>query len=78
MPHHPRLEAQLRAVVSRPMPGGGYRITSPRRPDGSHGDLVSAVVLATWAASQQSTTTYRPFNAHGTGSRWAGMPDRGF
>jgi len=51
MPHHPRLEAQLRAVLSAPAPGGGYRVTSPRRPDGSHGDLVSALVLGVHAAS---------------------------
>jgi len=46
-----RLENQLRAVVGRPLPGGGVRIVSPQRPDGSHGDLVSALVNAVWAAS---------------------------
>ncbi len=55
MPRHPRLEAQLRAVVAVPIAGGGYRISSPRRPDGSHGDLVSAVVLGAWAASSSFT-----------------------
>lgn len=52
MSHYPRLESQLRAVVTRPLPGGGVRISSPTRPDGSHGDLVSALVLAVWAASK--------------------------
>ena len=36
--------------MAKPMPGGGTQITSPQRPDGSHGDLVSALVLALWAA----------------------------
>ena len=46
LPEHPRLVAQLKAVVSRPTPGGGLTITSPRRAGGGHGDLVSALVLA--------------------------------
>jgi hypothetical protein len=52
LPRHPRLLAQLRAIVSRPMPGGGYAISSPRRPGGGHGDLVSAFVLAVYAAHE--------------------------
>ena len=62
MPVHPRLRQQLRDVIVKPMPGGGTQITSPQRPDGSHGDLVSALVNALWAASQSSesdTTVYR-------------------
>lgn len=51
MPLHPRLRQQLRDVMAKPMPGGGTQITSPKRPDGSHGDLVSALVNALWAAS---------------------------
>jgi len=51
LPKHPRLRQQLRDVVSKPMPGGGVQITSPKRPDGSHGDLVSALVNALWLAS---------------------------
>jgi hypothetical protein len=47
LPNHPRLLKQLREVVSRPTPGGGLTITSPRwRGSGGHGDLVSALVLA--------------------------------
>lgn len=49
LPDHPRLVRQLRDVVARPMPGGGLAITSPKRADGSHGDLVSAFVAAVWA-----------------------------
>jgi hypothetical protein len=32
--------------VSKPTPGGGLSITSPRRAGTGHGDLVSALVLA--------------------------------
>jgi hypothetical protein len=52
LPNHPRLIAQLRAVRSKPMPGGGYQITSPRRKGAGHGDLVSAMVLAVHAANE--------------------------
>lgn len=41
------LIAQLRSVVTRPLPGGGVSITSPRR-NGAHGDLASALVHALW------------------------------
>ena len=53
LPAHPRLVAQLRAVTSRPAPGGSLIITSPRRA-GSHGDLVSALTLAVHALTQGS------------------------
>jgi hypothetical protein len=47
LPNHPRLLKQLREVVSRPTPGGGLSISSPRwRNGGGHGDLVSALVIA--------------------------------
>lgn len=46
IPNHPRLVSQLRAVVSKPTTGGGLSISSPRKPGGGHGDLVSAWVLA--------------------------------
>lgn len=52
LPRHPRLLAQLRAVVSKPTPGGGLSISSPRRAGGGHGDLVSAFVLAVHAAAE--------------------------
>jgi hypothetical protein len=45
-----RLLAQLAQVVSKPTPGGGLSITSPRRA-GAHGDIASAFVLAVWAAA---------------------------
>ncbi len=49
---NPRLRAQLRVVTAKPMPGGGTQIASPKSPDGSHGDLVSALVRAIWRAEQ--------------------------
>lgn len=51
IPNHPRLVRQLRDVMVKPRSGGGISITSPRKADGSHGDLVSALVLALWQAS---------------------------
>lgn len=54
LPEHPRLRQQLRDVMAKPVSGGGTQITSPQRPDGSHGDLVSALVNALWAASQEA------------------------
>lgn len=45
LPNHRRLLDQLKAITSKPTPGGGLTISSPRR-GGSHGDLVSAFVLA--------------------------------
>jgi hypothetical protein len=51
LPKNARLMAQLRAVRSEPMPGGGFKITSPRRTGQGHGDLVSALVLAIWAVT---------------------------
>jgi len=47
------LARQLREVVSKPTPGGGISISSPRR-GGMHGDLVSAFVLALWRSEQVS------------------------
>ena len=57
LPAHPRLLRQLRDVVSKPMPGGGLAISSPRRAGGGHGDMVSAVVLAAFAAERSSRPT---------------------
>ncbi len=50
IPKHARFLAQLRGVMSKPSPGGGMTITSPRSADGAHGDLVSAFVAAVWRA----------------------------
>lgn len=52
LPPDPRLRQQMRDVLSRPMPGGGTQIVLPKRPDGSHGDLLVAVVRAVWKAQQ--------------------------
>lgn len=63
LPNDPRLKRQLQAVTSRPMPGGGLAITSPRQAGGGHGDLVSALVAATWMAHENagsSATLPRP------------------
>lgn len=48
---HKALVHQLRAVVGKPTQGGSFSITSPRRA-GSHGDLVSAFVLALTSAHE--------------------------
>ena len=56
LPPNARLRAQLRAVVAKPMPGGGVQIKSPVAADGSHGDLVSALVNALWMASRDVDT----------------------
>jgi hypothetical protein len=50
LPNSPRLLGQMRAVTATPMPGGGTRISSPRRAGGGHGDVVSALVLSVWQA----------------------------
>ncbi len=47
------LVAQMCAVTSTPTPGGGLQIRSPRR-GGTHGDVVSALVLALYCASALS------------------------
>ena len=53
LPNSPRLLAQLRAVTQTPLPGGGTRISSPRRAGGGHGDVLSAVVAACWAIREE-------------------------
>lgn len=52
LPRHPRLLAQLRALTVKAVPGGGWKISSPRRVGQGHGDLVSALVLAVWQAER--------------------------
>jgi hypothetical protein len=51
LPRHDRLLAQIRGIVSKPTAGGLLQISSPRRSGSGHGDLVSALVLAVFAAS---------------------------
>lgn len=46
-----QLVQQLKEVVSKPTPGGGLQISSPRK-GGTHGDRVSALTLAVWGAVQ--------------------------
>lgn len=50
LPQHPRLLRQLGEVRARPRSGGGLSIETARSQTGGHGDLVSALVLAVWAA----------------------------
>ena len=57
LPNNPRLLGQLRAITSRPTPGGGLTITSPRRAGAGHGDLVSAWVLAVHALAYAQSQT---------------------
>lgn len=65
LPEHPRLRSQLREVLSRPMPGGGTQIHSPKKADGSHGDLVSALSRAAWHATKKSpTATFDGLHQH--------------
>jgi hypothetical protein len=58
-PPNPRLRQQLRDIVAKPQPGGGTSITSPQKADGSHGDLVSALVAAVWQLARPVTTVQR-------------------
>jgi len=60
MPRHTRLRAQFDGITSKPAPGGGMSISSPTTPDGSHGDLVSAVVGAAWRARYATKVKHRP------------------
>ena len=50
LPKHDRLFGQLREVTAKFGSGGTMRVSSPDKPDGSHGDLVAALVLAIWQA----------------------------
>jgi hypothetical protein len=51
LPEDARLLRQLKDVRSRPMPGGGTQIFSPKKADGSHGDVASSFVLAAYRTS---------------------------
>lgn len=48
LPLAARLRSQMKAVRSRPLAGGRVSIGSKERADGSHGDVLSALVLAVW------------------------------
>jgi len=56
IPSLPRLVAQLKSVISRPVSGGGLSISIPRRKGLAHGDLASAFVLSCWAARSHMTS----------------------
>jgi hypothetical protein len=58
IPAHDRLLAMMRNVVAKPMPGGSYAVSSPRRAGLHHADLVSAVVLSAWAAAGSGAPDY--------------------
>jgi hypothetical protein len=70
LPNHPRLLAQLRSIISRPVPGGGIAIETPRR-FGAHGDLVSALVLALWRANRGGASAMQGRGAVGTFDAYA-------
>lgn len=55
LPKHPRALTQLKAVKSKPLPGGGLSITSPTKA-GAHGDIASAIVGALWLAGEGKHT----------------------
>lgn len=67
LPPFPRLTRQLREVTTRPLPGGGHKIDSPRWRSGGHGDLASALVAAVWAARGARS---------GSASTWVGVGRR--
>lgn len=60
IPDEPRLQRQLRSVQSRPISGGSLSVTMPQARDGSHGDLVSALVLACWGFSGKTIQAPEP------------------
>jgi hypothetical protein len=49
LPSHPRLLAQLRSIIAKPMAQERWSYMIPRRRGQGHGDLVSALILALWA-----------------------------
>jgi len=57
IPSSPKVIAQLKAVIKTAQPGGGIKITSPRRTGSGHGDIASALVLAAWSCSRRAANT---------------------
>jgi hypothetical protein len=55
LPNDRRMIEQLKAVTSRANSGGSFSILQPKRRDGSHGDIVSALVGAVWALEYART-----------------------
>lgn len=73
-----RLRAQLKSIVSKPTSGGGLSISAPRRGTGGHGDAVSALVLACWAAGNVSDVPASAWAEVVDPGRWADSEGRGF
>jgi hypothetical protein len=67
LPNHPRLIEQLKMVTSQPTAGGAISIKQPRM-NGSHGDLVSAYVLACY--QRGGTDILAPKIQFGTPAYW--------
>lgn len=70
-----RLLEQLRELTSRPTPGGGMTITSPRR-RGSHGDIASALVCALWRCDVLARYNVNPYEAWASASSLPRAPSR--
>ena len=51
LPNDPRVLSQLRAVQRKPLAGGTFQISTPRRIGNAHGDVVSALVLGAHAVN---------------------------
>lgn len=49
LPQHPLLLAQLKSAKGKLRSGGGVAVELAKTPDGRHGDLAAAAVLAVWA-----------------------------
>lgn len=60
LPRHSKLLQQLREVVGKPTPGGGFSIVQPRRGKSGHGDLVSALVHANWLVERSMVPKDEP------------------
>ena len=50
LPQHPLLLAQLKGARGKLRSGGGVQVQLQKTPDGRHGDVAAAAVLAIWAA----------------------------
>lgn len=79
LPRHARLLSQLRSVTAKPVPGGTWRISTPRRVGQAHGDIASACVLAAWSASQHAGYVPRPARTSNKGTfRYAELNECGW
>lgn len=54
LPQHPLLLAQLKGARGQLRSGGGVQVQLRKTPDGRHGDLAAAAVLAIWAAVRRA------------------------